>query len=396
MIIIKAIVIGATNDILYGCKLLKEHNIDYYIVDGAQDAPGFKYGNNHAVIDISNEKEVIKYATENNINFVLPVPIGRYITTWAAVNEKLGLKGLSSQAALLCTDKWLFHKTLNDNGLRNANAFLINKDFNLTQLDKIKLPQILKPRFGSGSRGVVQIDNIEKLYECISNVIEENEDYILEDAIPGVEFGVDAMILDGNFNLVLLREKKLTPLPNRQAIAYYSKYDENKYHGLLEKATKKVKAIVKQLGINNSIMHADLMVNDKDIFMIEISARPSGHNMHNNFTIKATDYDMLDNYIRYQMGEDITFDEIKVKNVCMHYFDFENVLFKKVPTESEIMEIKGVLQFKCNIKVNDSRRIISQGSDLINDGFVIIQANNREEFDKIINQVKACFEVEAI
>ena len=74
----------------------------------------------------------------------------------------------------------------------------------------------LKPRYGSGSRGIFFINNKEELEEALPKLCEgeerfPEEDYVLEEAVDGVEYGVDAVMDGSSFRMILLRRKLLTP-----------------------------------------------------------------------------------------------------------------------------------------------------------------------------------------
>ena len=60
---------------------------------------------------------------QEQVDFVLTVPIGRYLTTIGSVNDTLQLPGIGKEQAMYCTDKLLFHRKMADSGLRNCNCY---------------------------------------------------------------------------------------------------------------------------------------------------------------------------------------------------------------------------------------------------------------------------------
>lgn len=388
-----ALIVGGTRDIKHAVEILKKYDINTYVVDGNPQAEGFAFVDNYDVVDISDEQAVKEYAISKDIDFIMPVPIGRFVTTWGYVNDSLGYKGISKKGADNATDKWLFHQLLNQNGLRDVKAYLIDENFKKEEINPEEFPFIIKPRFGAGSKGVKYLANKEEFLAYVEDV-NDFQDYILEQAFPGIEFGVDVMIIDKKAKIILLREKKNTPLPNRQAIAYYSSFSDEIDAGLQEKFAIMLQKAIDVLEIDNALMHVDLMVNGEDLFIIELSPRPSGHNLHNNFTIKATEIDMLDEFIKFQL-ENKNFDSLIPKDnvVAMHYFDFENCVFEYVPSFEEVNKIDGVIEYTCSLKPGDIRKTISQGADLINDGFVVVEGKDKKDLDQKVEQVKDLFKV---
>ena len=117
--------------------------------------------------------------------------------------------------------------------------------------------------------------------------------------------GVDACMDKDRFRMILLRKKLITPPPARQAIGYLSvnpREDETQ-RLLWERAAAYLTETTALLGLKNCLLHADLMITENSIFAIGLSARPSGHNLHNLFTPLATgtvSYTHLDVYKRQE------------------------------------------------------------------------------------------------
>ena len=72
--------------------------------------------------------------------------------------EKTGVKVLLNNAELinLCLDKWNFYKKLEENNFKYRIESSTEPDFN-----RFKLPFLLKPRCGFGSKGIVKVEDFE-------------------------------------------------------------------------------------------------------------------------------------------------------------------------------------------------------------------------------------------
>ena len=132
----KAAVIGASSESVYAIKKAQELGLFVVALDGDKNAPGLKYADEAQVVDIRDNEKVAALLDQNRPDVILPVPIGRYLITTGAMNDRYGLKGVSYSSADLCTDKFAFHKTLSAEGLRKAKrsyhpAFMGEK-YNIT------------------------------------------------------------------------------------------------------------------------------------------------------------------------------------------------------------------------------------------------------------------------
>ena len=315
----RALVIGASEEAEYAIKTAQRRGYFVAAVDGNPEAKGLAFADQSIIVDIRDSDCLKKSIEGYRPQVVLPVPIGRYLTATGVINDVFGLKGVSEQSALLCTDKFEFHQMLNQHGLRDGACLLLpagqdrhdaiakcNDYLNTSEYENA----ILKPRYGSGSRGVAMLSVNDDVADYFDSSPTLNEDLIFEPAYPGDEYGVDGIVCNGVLNLVLLREKIISEVPYRQAVAYIANHVEDSQ---LDIAREYLQKIVSLLGFENCIIHCDLMWSGHDFKVIEISARPSGHNLHNLFTPIVTGVNMIDCFIDMCEGRDL--------EVCGKYSD---------------------------------------------------------------------------
>lgn len=383
------LVIGASDDSIHAIKCAQKMGIYVIALDGNREAEGLKIADKSIVIDIRDGEQLCKVIRDTNPTLTIPVPIGRYLTTTGYVNEYFNLKGVNNRAAKLCTDKYLFHKKLNEQGLREINSYLIRKKSDY--IDKnFDYPVIIKPRYGSGSRQVALINNKQELLMKLGVKDILDEDFIIEDAVDGIEYGIDGAVLDGELQITLVRKKIITSPPARQCVGYLTG-DIEENNELFKRIQLILKKAINHLSINNCIFHGDLIINDNNIFIIEISGRPSGHYLHNTFTPYVTDIDMISEYIKYIKFGKGNFLPNKSKVAAIHFFNFENCVVKYIPSFEKLKKDSkcNIIDFRCNIKEGDILESVDSGKSIIGRGYFIVRGKNEknllDQIDKILN-----------
>ena len=335
----QAAVIGASAEAVHTIEAARRLGVHITALDGDPAAAGLRAADEAVVIDISQEAAVIgelrRIKAARGLDFLLTAPIGRYLTTTGAANDALGLPGVSKAAAQCCTDKWLFHETLAVQGLRDCRCLLVRAGEKLDSgeeaiLHRMRFPVVMKPRYGSGSRGIEIARNEQELVQP-----PVQEDCVLEELAPGEEYGVDGAVTGDTFHLILLRKKRLTPLPARQAVGYFSVVPAGE-QDLPEQVAAYLQRVVRALGLRDALLHADLMLAPGCApFVVELSARPSGHFLHDLFTPLATGVDPAAEMIRCRMGEPYCFVPRRVEPLLIRYFDFTGRA-ARVPDEQAV------------------------------------------------------------
>ncbi len=392
-------IIGASDEAIHTIECARELGIETVAFDGDPEAAGLEVADIPIVVDITNEEATIDILKELGTDWVQTVPIGRYLTTTGAVNDALGLPGITKEMAVLCTDKYAFHKALSSEGLRNCRCALVRggEIEHISDIhDIMSYPVIFKPRYGSGSRGIMIANDVTELSAILKDMEEVHEDYVIEECLDGNEYGVDAVVIKGKLHIVLIRYKINTPLPDRQAVAYISVDTNDTVHKNISEYLSKVVDVV---GLDECIMHADILDTDRGVFAIEISARPSGHNLHNLFTPIATGVDMAKEYMKYRMGKSCSFDPAYTKNVMIHYFDMKGCVLTVPDRDQAEKAIKEydvrIIEWKCNINPCDHLEVVTTGHSLMNRGYYIIEGTDtdRDTYRKVADMISGLFEV---
>lgn len=380
----KAAIIGASSEALHTIQKAQEYGLDIVAFDGNPKAEGLAVADKSLVVDISDEKATIEAVKAEQVDFALTVPIGRYLTTIGAVNDVLGLPGISKEMAGFCTDKYAFHQKLREQGLRNCRCY------EAEAIEEISYPAILKPRYGSGSRGIHMIESREQLPAALQAVA--GEPYVLEECVAGEEYGVDGAVIDGRFYMVLLRHKENTPPPARQAVAYFSVQPDDTFAISVREYMEKV---TEHLGLSECLLHADIIRSERGPFVIELSARPSGHNLHNLFTPLCTSVDMAEEYIKYRMGMPYSFVPKSTKCMMIHYFDMQGKVVS-VPDEEDVARLFTefdceLIRWNCNIKEGDELCPVSDGHSLMGRGYFVVEGECEETLRAYAEEVKKLF-----
>lgn len=391
------VVIGASQDSIHTIEMAKKHNIYVVALDGNPAAKGFEYADKSVVVDISDKEKVCQEIEKINPDFIIPIPIGRYLSTTGYINERFNLKGIKYKATEYSTDKYLFHKKLHDAGLRQIGLELLTGTSEMEDVD-VDYPVIIKPRYGSGSRDIFYVNNADGLEQIWNSIELDKEDFVAEHAVAGDEYSIDGAVIDNELKITLLRKKIITPLPVRQSVSSFSVVNNDENLLLYNRVFSHIQKVVIELGYNDCLLNADLIINDDEVFVIEIAPRPSGHNLHNVFVPEATGIDIAEEYIKFLLDEPYEFENENIRRIQIRFFDFEDVIVKKVP-DIHILNKNvncNILKWNCNIKNGEYMNKVINGHSIMGRGFFIVEGENEENLIRQSDWIMSQFEMEKV
>ncbi len=415
---VNAVVIGANEEAIFSIRLAQRYGLHVEALDGNEAAAGMPAADAAHHVDI-NDLEAV-YAITDRIQpaVVLPAPIGHCLTTVGAVNDRYGLVGVSEHAAAICTDKRLFHVQMAEAGLRDAQQVLLRggtsytgcaADAALAPLNRY--PVVVKPRYGSGSRGVEICADRRELEELLHRRLCADgrplaEDYVAESCIPGTEYGIDGAYVQGEFRMVLLRRKQNTPPPYRQCVGYESILPEEDPL-FYQKCVQLMQKMGRVIGFGNCVMHADIIrradCRKGEPFVIETSARPSGHHLSDLFTPLATGVTPAEDFLKLAVpacreagaaGESrALFCPQAVRKLRIRYYDLPPGRVMSVPEEETMRQLPGVLAYVCRIREGDILERVQDGASVMGRGYYILEGADESELDAADRKVRAGFQI---
>jgi carbamoyl-phosphate synthase large subunit len=226
---------------------------------------GFLVTDNHYILPLSTSdsfiEAILEICKKEAIKLIIPTRDGEL--SFFAENkhffEEKGIKVIVSdpQVVEICRDKYKFSQFLQQNGLLGPKTYLSNQS-----IFESKFPLILKPRSGSGGKGIFKINNGTEL-ELFQSYVPNS---ILQEFITGKEFTIDVL---SDF-----QGKVLTIVP-RERIEVFS---GESFKGKTVKDSRllnQAKILAEKLG---SVGHITIqcIVNDDNVYFIEVNPRFGG------------------------------------------------------------------------------------------------------------------------
>jgi biotin carboxylase len=154
---------------------------------------------------------------------------------------------------------------------------------------RVNYPCVLKPIFLSGSRGVIRADDREAFVEAFEAVrallndsevaakayADEANAVLVEDYVPGVEIALEGILNDGQLKTLAIFDKP-DPLEGPHFVeTIYVTPSRLPAYVLREVSFAAQRASV-GMGLRNGPIHAEIRINEKGAYVIELAARSIG------------------------------------------------------------------------------------------------------------------------
>ena len=203
----------------------------------------------------------------------------------ALLAGRLGLPGNPVDAVRKVRDKLAFRRLLQQHDFPCPQFHhLPTGEDPLQRAADLKFPVVVKARRLSGSRGVIRVDDSEALVRAVSWVraIQAKADrdaqelgLLIEDFIPGCEYALEGILEHGQLTTLALFDKPdpldgpyfeetLYITPSRLPVA------------LQDHIRREVTRACRAAGLATGPIHAEMRVNDRGVWLLEVAARSIG------------------------------------------------------------------------------------------------------------------------
>lgn len=302
----KLLILGAGILQIAIIKKAKQMGIYTIVADGDENAKGLVLADKPIVVNIVNPLSVYEVVKDLNIDGVIHPCSEVAMNTMGFLNEKLGLSGINMETAIRATNKEKMRKAFKNYNAPSPISYGANNfnDF-LVKLKSIEGKAIVKPSRNSGSRGVSLVgkdDANDILYSCFETAISNSRDksVVVEEYIDGAEFSVEIVIYNNQINILAVTDKLTTCAPHFVELGHSqpSLFSEEDVAKIKDAAIKGCRA----LGLNNCAAHAELKLQDGNLYIIEIGARLGGDFISTELVHLSTGIDMVAAAINIALG----------------------------------------------------------------------------------------------
>ena len=319
------LVVGAGTHQVPGILKLKEKGHYVIAVDGAADAEGKDIANEFFAVDIKDPEAILSLLAKNDhkVDTAMCFSTEIALRTVAEINDRLGLVGLNMKEVLVATDKAAQREVLRKSGLPTPGFKEFKKGDDLKTLDGLRIPVVVKPTDNAGSRGVTIVRNRDELACVINESLKESKydsKVVVEEFVPGLEFTVEALIIDGKVNILGISEKK-KPINNFTVsveLFYNSPFVEN-HRDEIEAV---IKPFLINCGFDNTITHTEVIYSyiDHLFYVVETTVRSGGFHIFDKILPGITGLDIIGITIDTLLGGKPQLGEIKKNPGILGFF----------------------------------------------------------------------------
>lgn len=397
------LVIGGGEYQLEGIKKLKNKGYSIVLVDANESCIGKKYAAVFFCVDITKPELIISFLEKKNISIISAIcfSIEIALRSVAYINNYYSLSGLTPEMARIATNKTEQRNIIKSANLPCPEFYEIKKN---DDIDAIcarikKYPVIIKPTDNAGTRGVVICRNKEELAQNIEysfSFSKFDSKVIIEEFIMGIEFTVEALIVNSEILFLGIGEK-IKPL-NVYTISSEIFYNSPKALDLKNQIEETVLIFLKSAKFNNTITHTEVIYSyvNQQIYIVESSVRGGGFHIFDKVLPYITNTDIIDNTINSLL--EISFNTSKLcieQKPCILGFFCENPgKINSIKIQEKNFPANTSFEYSIFKKEGESVHDLTTDSDRI--GYYIVYGKTWNDVLSDANQLRYSIQFEIV
>src|SRR5947209_8179656 len=340
---------------------------------------------------------IVEYAKEHPITAILSVDDGASELA-ALASAALGLAHNSPQSAEAARDKLLMRTLMSKGGAPCPifRPFLLSDD-PAEIAGQVEYPCVLKPLRLSGSRGVIRANNPAEFIAAFSRLkrlllaegnAEEATFFLVEDFIPGFDVALEGLLTRGQLKVLALFDKP-DPLdgPFFEETIYIT--PSRLSAKMQEDIARCVSIAAASLGLQEGPVHAELRVNERGPWMLEIAGRSIG-GLCSTVLEFGSGMCLEELILRHATGEEITTVEREnsAAGVMMIPIPSAGIL-KGVHGVEEGRQVPLITGIEITAKLNYTLVPLPEGASYL--GFIFARGKTPEDAEEAIRQPYGLF-----
>ncbi len=250
------------------------------VLDYNTDSPAKQIADEAVLMDATDVGAIVSWCRENRVDGVTTGFVDILMPVCYEVCKELSLPYYATPKMLsMSTNKIDFKKTCEQYGIPVPKTYVLGSEIPDEVFDKIQYPVFVKPLDASGSRGAGACHNRAQLDTQFADAISYSptKTAIVEDYIIGTEFLLDYVGVNGEFRLLSMFDRYMSPgrgtainysnvslCPSKQIKQYY------------EEANPKILAMFKDLGFTDGLIFLQGHTDGRRITFYEMGCRLGG------------------------------------------------------------------------------------------------------------------------
>ena len=371
-------------------ECVKRRGFNPIVVSLNPEEPGMQIVQDKIIDDFCDEQRMLEYAIRYNVKGVVTDQTDLPVRSIAYVCDKIGLPSIGYETACLFTDKYRMREKCRELGIKTLRYKLVSSlEEAASFFTSVDSSAILKPINNQGSKGVYRVSNIQELKEKynLAQKYSRNEPILIEEFVEGPELVVEGISVDGFVENLICGDTFYFNIPDvfsaRQRIFPSQKNEE-----IVNKTLELNKKIISGFSLNRGITHAEYIIKDSEVYLIEIAARGGGVYISSDIIPLMTGFDTTSFIIDIATKQYVERPVIRKKNKIVCYVAF-------FLPEGSITSISGVNEvvsqpyvYHNNLEHLVVGKRIKENTDKTSRFFMVLAAESTEDMDSYIEWIK--------
>lgn len=304
----KLLILGAG---IYQVPLIqkaKEMNLFTVAASCPGPYPGLPLADKIYYTDTTDQERILSIANAEQIDGICTTGTDVAVRSLGFVCETLGLPGLSLSASRLATDKAEMKKAFLHGKVSTASFYQVfSEEEALAAFSSLKPPVIVKVSDSSGSRGILRADTPGEVCDAYraARTVTKKPYLLVEKFLLGHEIGVDGLLQNGEWKLLLAHDKHLCTVGNTSIPAGHS-FPFLCSSALQQELYHQITLAAQSLGLDNCAVNADVLVCGDQIYILEMGGR-AGATCIPELISHYTGTDYYEQLIKNALGERVFF-----------------------------------------------------------------------------------------
>ncbi|MDQ7025166.1 MAG: ATP-grasp domain-containing protein [Anaerolineae bacterium] len=350
-----------------------------YAVDKNSTAPAFAIADGHAPIDLIDADGITDYARDIGADSILAANEAGVLAA-AQASQRLGLPSLSPDVAIKALDKGLMRLAWRAANLSQPNFVIVDDVVGIPlAARKIGYPVIVKPTRNWGSRGISRVETPSDLAWSIDFAAQykrHDAQFIIEECIDGTEMSIEGLVKDGTVSILAKADKEHQQHP-RFRVTMGINYPANLPEAILQQADDLISDAAKALGLDNCAVHAEAMVSNGQVYLIETGARPGGGHIFGQIVEAVSGVCMPQALTQILLGEAVDIRPKYQRGAVYRFFAPPFGIFQAAQGVEAARQLEGVLDFGFQLSTGTVVHALENGAE--RPGYCVTTGASRAE-----------------